>query len=703
MDSGVIKSVLENLNTLIYVSDLETNELLFTSAKLRETFGGRDLTGQICWQVLQSNMSKPCDFCPCPRLRQDPFTPIIWEEMNTANGCYYQNTDSAIQWDHGKIVHIQHSVDITDLKKAQSGMQLQIQQHEFLTAVSMDFASAGIFKDKIQNTLRLAARFLGVERASVLKHSLPDRQLSFAYEWSVHSENHSGAVIRWADFDPSGEVYHLLSSGVPVQINSIYDLPEPSQKRWRVFATASLAAVPIILRDNFWGVFVLDNILAAHFWNDSEIRLIQTLCGVVATSIERHEIETEIIERDIQLEKAIKRAEESTQAKSEFLSRMSHELRTPMNAIIGMTYIASNTEDPAKIKTSLSRIDDASKQVIAIINNILDMSKMESGQFRLTNKTFDLEQTLNGVVSAAAVKSNEKKQTLHMRIDKNVPKSYYGDELRLSQVLMNLLDNAVKFTGEEGAIQLDATLIGVENKKANLQFTVTDNGIGIPLEQQERLFVAFEQGNGGISRKYGGTGLGLSICKQIIQMMEGQIWVKSAENQGSQFTFNVKIALRDNDETPSMVTRGGAFHETAIEKINSNDKRVKNLTENTNIDFSQFLPFIDVTAGLARIRNNKKLYATMIKSFKKNDFFDEISQAVQNNDAEKAQYSAHTLKGVAGNLSLTKIYEIIVPIEAEMKHGEFPAGGLGELESAVQTTREYIDRLLAALESEVSS
>jgi signal transduction histidine kinase/HPt (histidine-containing phosphotransfer) domain-containing protein len=693
------------MNALIYISDLETYEILFASPKTREAFGGRDLTGQICWQVLQSNMTEPCGFCPCPRLRQNPFAPIIWEEMNTANGCYYQNTDSTIQWDGGKIVHIQHAVDITALKTAQSGMQLQIKQHEFLTAVSMDFASTGNFEDKIHNTLKLTARFLGVERASILKHSVSAQQLNFTYEWSIHSINRSGTMIHWADFDPGNDVYRLLSSGVPIQINSVYDLPEQSQKRWRGFATASLAAVPIILKDHFWGVFIIDNILTPHQWNENEIRLVQTLCSVIATSIERHEIETEIIERDIQLEKAIQLAEESTKAKSEFLSRMSHELRTPMNAIIGMTYIANNTEDPDKIKTSLSRIDSASKQLLAIINDILDMSKMESGQFQISNKNFDLEEMLNGIIDTAAIKANEKKQTLNMHIDKNVLKSYYGDEVRLSQVLMNLLDNAVKFTLERGSIQLDVALAGIENKKANLLFTVTDNGIGIPPEQQKKLFVAFEQGNGGISRKYGGTGLGLSICKQIVQMMEGQIWVKSVENQGSQFAFNIKMAVQDGaqDEITPSLPANPPLPSSPAEGQNSNDKRVNNLTENADFDFSRFLPFIDVKAGLSRIRNNRKLYATMIKSFKKNDFFDEIDQAVQNKDAEKAQYSAHTLKGVAGNLSLTKIYEIILPIEAGMKHGELPAGGLDELRSAVQTTREYIDQLLTALESEAGS
>jgi HPt (histidine-containing phosphotransfer) domain-containing protein len=252
-------------------------------------------------------------------------------------------------------------------------------------------------------------------------------------------------------------------------------------------------------------------------------------------------------------------------------------------------------------------------------------------------------------------------------------------------VIRNLLINAVKFTQESGSIQLNVSLIDITDHKANVRFAVIDNGIGISPEQQQRLFKAFEQGNGTIARKYGGAGLGLSICKQIVQMMEGEIWVESRENEGSQFFFNVRMHVKDQP----------------IQEKNLKDKLVKHIMDDMN--YAEFLPYIDVKGGLSRIRNNKKLYATLLKSFKKNDFLADLTKAVQNGDASNAQYTAHTLKGVASNLSLSKIFEVIVPYETALKSGAIPPDGLDELASVIQTTREQIDQLLTALESEANA
>jgi signal transduction histidine kinase/HPt (histidine-containing phosphotransfer) domain-containing protein len=578
-------------------------------------------------------------------------------------------------------------------------MQLQIKQQEFLTGISMKFASAGDFKHKIQQILGLTGQFLGLERVSVLKHAASERYLERLFEWSIHSMAPPSPVIHWSKIDPVGEIYNLLASGIPVQINSIYDLPEQKQKKWREFAVVSFAAAPIMLNDNFWGLFVLNNVLAPHQWSENEIRLIQTLCGVIATAIERDQIEIKMVERDIKLEEAIKAAEQSARAKSEFMSRMSHEILTPMNAIIGMTRIAGNTDDLSKIKNCLSAINSASKQLMGIINDILDMSKMESGQFVIHNKPFDLSILLKEIADVIMVEAGEKKQNLQIHIDKNVPTSYDGDKLRLSQVIRNLLMNAVKFTQENGSIQLNVSLIDMEDHKANVRFAVIDNGIGISPEQRQRLFEAFEQGSGGISRKYGGTGLGLSICKQIVQMMEGDIWVESREKEGSQFFFNVKMPMIQSIAFPGSEDPPPVHHPP--EGKNLKDKLVKHIMDDTN--YFQFLPYIDVKGGLSRIRNNKKLYATLLKSFKKNDFLADLTKAVQNGDAANAQYTAHTLKGVASNLSLAKIFEIIVPYETALKGGAIPAGGLDDLTAVIQTTQEQIDQLLAVLESEANS
>lgn len=233
------------------------------------------------------------------------------------------------------------------------------------------------------------------------------------------------------------------------------------------------------------------------------------------------------------------KAQQASLAKGEFLSRMSHEMRTPMNAIIGMTSIAKNTADPEKKDYCLEKIDGASQHLLSVINDILDMSKIEANKFELSCVEFDFEKMLIGVTNVINFRVEEKRQTLVVNVDPGVPHSIISDELRLTQVISNLLTNAVKFTPEGGTILLRAMRLPDVEGQSCLQISVSDNGIGISAEQQGRLFNSFEQAEGGTARKYGGTGLGLAISKRIVELMGGKIWIESELNQGAKFIFTI--------------------------------------------------------------------------------------------------------------------------------------------------------------------
>jgi len=272
------------------------------------------------------------------------------------------------------------------------------------------------------------------------------------------------------------------------------------------------------------------------------IPMLDEIGEVVGTILFLHDM-TESIRAQHAAEHARIIAEQSTRSKSEFLARMSHEMRTPMNAIIGMTTIAKSSDDPCRKIYCLDKINDASQHLLGVINDILDMSKIEADKLDLSLSEFNLQKMVHRIISILNFRIEEQKQTLSVDIDRDIPENIVSDEQRLAQVLMNLLSNATKFTPERGAISLSARKIAECDSICTIRFVVKDSGIGISEEQQERLFMLFEQADGSISRKFGGTGLGLAISKRIVNMMGGRVWVESELGQGAAFIFEIKAQI----------------------------------------------------------------------------------------------------------------------------------------------------------------
>jgi len=238
-----------------------------------------------------------------------------------------------------------------------------------------------------------------------------------------------------------------------------------------------------------------------------------------------------------QLKTAVEAAEAASVAKGEFLANMSHEIRTPMNAIIGMTAIGLSAADDGRKNACFQKVDDAAKHLLGIINDILDMSKIEAGKFELSMIEFSFEKMLHRVVNVNKYRIDEKKIKFSIHIDHLIPRYLTGDDQRLAQVVTNLLSNAVKFTPEHGSIHIHTQFLREENGVCTIQVSVADTGIGISPEQQSRLFQSFQQAESSTTRKFGGTGLGLAISKNIVKMMGGEIQVESELGKGTVFTF----------------------------------------------------------------------------------------------------------------------------------------------------------------------
>ncbi|MCL1895729.1 MAG: ATP-binding protein, partial [Clostridiales bacterium] len=240
--------------------------------------------------------------------------------------------------------------------------------------------------------------------------------------------------------------------------------------------------------------------------------------------------------------------EQANKAKSDFLSRMSHEMRTPLNAIIGMTKIAETAADEERRQYCLATIGDSANHLLGLINDILDMSKIEAGKFELHNTTMSFETVMKRMAELFAGDTEKKGIKLNITLDESARIEYIGDEMRISQVITNLMSNAVKFTPESGRVSVKVYEAERRSVDSTIRISVEDSGIGMTEEQMERLFTAFEQADTSISRRFGGTGLGLAISKSIVDMMNGKMWAESEAGKGSTFMFEVELKHTYNAE-----------------------------------------------------------------------------------------------------------------------------------------------------------
>jgi len=646
---GVLESILDGMDVYVYVTDPHTDDILFINEKMKEhfDFGETNGVGMKCWSVLQSGMTQRCPFCPNHRLNTHPDETIVWEEHNTVTGRLYRNSDKLIKWPDGRLVHMQHSSDITELKEVAAAQQ------ELMSQTSQSFISGNDFERMINEALRNVGEAMGYRRILLLFLEEEAGRLRVTHEWLREGfrADHYGESIPFR----RGEFLYdrFGSARKPV---AIHDLLRMKDHFGAVeLGITSLIATPIYLNDRLLGVLEFDVPSGHHLWEESDTHLAEFLSGAFASIYDRMqsvmsltrmstlvervmqpvvyitsdekvayynaatykifgyteeelsegglamlfgeetyelvrtqiwpkafangivEVELPLFHKDgnvrilsflgvvidikgelpqlatigtdiTDLVDAKEAAVAVSKAKSEFLARMSHEIRTPMNAIIGMTSIARDSDDPERKEYCLDRIDSASKHLLGVINDILDMSKIEANKFEISTAEFDFEKMLMNITNMVGFRMDEKKQNFVVDFDSRISHTVISDEQRLSQVIVNLLSNAVKFTPEHGTISLFIQYVEASADELTLRFVVSDTGIGISPEQQSKLFGSFEQADGSISRRFGGTGLGLAISKRIIELMGGQIGIESEIGKGTKVLFDVVVGKGTHKE-----------------------------------------------------------------------------------------------------------------------------------------------------------
>lgn len=326
---------------------------------------------------------------------------------------------------------------------------------------------------------------------------------------------------------------------------------------FKVRQPKSILCMPCIVKGELKGVVYLEHQQVAHVFDNDRLNVLQLLASQTAISFDNAKLYQQVVSYNRNLEYQIQertkelatekiKAEQASQAKSSFLANMSHEIRTPMNAVIGLSQLALRTKLDNVQHDYLSKIQESSKSLLGLINDILDFSKIEAQKMTLEHVKFSLPEILQRVVNVCAFKVHEKSLEFVVDLDRDVPKLFIGDPLRLQQILVNLANNAVKFT-QQGSVH-----ISIKNRESSAQycellFSVTDTGIGMSEEQQNSLFQSFTQADDSVTRKYGGTGLGLAISRQLTELMGGEIWAESELGHGSTFCFTARLEKTDED------------------------------------------------------------------------------------------------------------------------------------------------------------
>jgi len=422
------------------------------------------------------------------------------------------------------------------MRKYSSLAEKQQNQQKLMADISRSFLADSDTDLLITKTLQMIGEFMDVSQMLFFRFNEETCIMECRNEWinpKLGLSTRIGSILPL-----KGSMLSIVKSLVPGSGKDSYlssndPVIKKAMEPYRV-SFANYITTPVFIKGEIIGAIDFSKEGSAREWSDSEISLATLFANTLSGFFEREAM-------GIRKENA----EQASRAKTQFLSNMSHEMRTPMNAIIGMVEIAKKSNDSERQLYALTKVEESSKHLLGIINDILDMSKIEANKFDLSEVPFDLKDVLDKAESFVRFRVDENKQNLSITVDEDVPSYYIGDDQRLTQVLTNLLSNAAKFTPENGEININVKLNSQLEQHTILHFEVSDSGIGISPEQQIRIFNAFEQAESGTTRKFGGTGLGLPITKHIIELMSGVIWIESQIGKGAKFIFTVKL-LRDS-------------------------------------------------------------------------------------------------------------------------------------------------------------
>jgi PAS domain S-box-containing protein len=450
----------------------------------------------------------------------------------------------------GKVVgRVWSNRDITERKRSEQQLLKVAKLDHLLSEVSRTFIEEDM-DSAIHFTLELLGEFGDIDRDYVFRYHADEQELVCTHQWQAEGIKPQTDLMLGNDGLKSAYYWfhQQIRNGHIVNLSSLDDLPPEAVACKELFQkdhTQSVLIMPMMLNNQTIGFIGYDSVRQPKRWSQEDIQVLQVITEILTNALAKSDAEK-------QLKEAKDVAEQANRSKSEFLANLSHEIRTPLNVILGFAELLSKDETNERQKHYLQAIQSSGNNLLSLINDILDLSKIEAGKLEIQYVPVRLRSVLREIERVFSISTLEKQLKFCIDVDPAVPDGLLLDEVRLRQILFNLVGNAVKFT-EQGYVKISARVeeIRTEPEEINLIIEIEDTGIGIKANQLEIIFEAFQQQSGQSTRRFGGTGLGLAITRRLVEMMQGKISVRSKVGKGSVFQVCLHhIALAPAAESP---------------------------------------------------------------------------------------------------------------------------------------------------------